>query len=185
MRPRLGREKIQDAALALFAKRGFHGASISDIAQAAGVSKGLTYNYFASKEELLLSIVEKSSQEMFALAETLASGDDYVATLRDFLDAYAAALREHQDQLIFQLSLLFQPDLRDIVKAPLETRGMRLLGACEAMFRNAGIPNPTPTARRFISELDGIALHHLTVFQDFPLDEMLEQLFINYRSLAT
>src|SRR3569833_4599456 len=48
---------IKRAALELFSARGFHAASIADIARRARVSKGLIYNYFASKDELLVAII--------------------------------------------------------------------------------------------------------------------------------
>jgi len=51
------RKKIMDSALELFVLRGFHTTTISDIAKHANVSKGLMYNYFQSKEELLRDIV--------------------------------------------------------------------------------------------------------------------------------
>lgn len=47
---------IMKVALELFANEGYHTTSISKIAQKAGISKGLMYNYFESKEELLSSI---------------------------------------------------------------------------------------------------------------------------------
>lgn len=47
------RSKILSAALRLFSKKGFNNTSINDIAGEAGISKGLMYNYFKSKEELL------------------------------------------------------------------------------------------------------------------------------------
>ena len=47
---------IQEVALELFATRGYHSTSISMIAKEADISKGLLYNYFESKEELLNSM---------------------------------------------------------------------------------------------------------------------------------
>jgi AcrR family transcriptional regulator len=55
------RLQILDTALTVFAEKGFAGASIKDIAQAAGISQGLMYHYFASKEELLDATVEYHS----------------------------------------------------------------------------------------------------------------------------
>ncbi|PLX21155.1 MAG: hypothetical protein C0599_08290 [Salinivirgaceae bacterium] len=52
------KEKIVDAAITLFGENGFHNTSISQIAKNAGVSKGLMYNYFESKEELLKYIFD-------------------------------------------------------------------------------------------------------------------------------
>ena len=47
------REQILDAALRVFAEKGFAGASIRDIAKEVGVTEGLLYHYFESKEQLL------------------------------------------------------------------------------------------------------------------------------------
>src|SRR5690349_8003202 len=47
------RATILQAALELIAERGFHGAPMSLVAQRAGVSAGIIYHYFASKEELI------------------------------------------------------------------------------------------------------------------------------------
>ena len=52
------RRQIMDAALELFANEGYHSTSISNIAIKAGVSKGLMYNYFESKEELIKAIID-------------------------------------------------------------------------------------------------------------------------------
>jgi TetR/AcrR family fatty acid metabolism transcriptional regulator len=47
------RRMILDAAVRVFARRGFHACRVSDIADEAGVAYGLVYHYFASKEEVL------------------------------------------------------------------------------------------------------------------------------------
>ena len=82
------------------------------------------------------------------------------------------------------MGLLFQPDLKKIIQVPFQTRAAHLLHDTEKMFIGAGASNTNLTARRFICELDGIALHYLSVFKDFPLDEMLEELFKNYKGLG-
>ena len=103
--------------------------------------------------------------------------------LKIFLDQYFLFLKNNKKYLSFQLSLLFQPDLKKIVEGPLQQRAERLLSNTVIMFREAGASNPDLTARRFMSELDGIALHNLSVFKDYPLDEMHTQLFDNYKDL--
>lgn len=55
------REQILDAALHVFANKGFDRASNKDIAQEAGITTGLIYHYFASKGELLKSLLEERS----------------------------------------------------------------------------------------------------------------------------
>lgn len=55
------REQILDAAMHVFAEKGFARATNKDIAQRAGITPGLIYHYFESKEALLMSIVESRS----------------------------------------------------------------------------------------------------------------------------
>lgn len=52
------RNLILNSSLKLFAKNGYHGTSISMIAKKAGISKGLMYSYFSSKESLLLELIQ-------------------------------------------------------------------------------------------------------------------------------
>ena len=58
------RTLIMDVALKHFAKEGYHNTTISHIAKHAGISKGLMYNYFASKEDLLSEIINRSIEEI-------------------------------------------------------------------------------------------------------------------------
>lgn len=57
---------IMNVALDQFANVGFHAATISHIAKHAGISKGLMYNYFKSKEELLADIINRSVSEIYS-----------------------------------------------------------------------------------------------------------------------
>ncbi len=63
------RKSIMDTALEVFSENGYANASISMIAKKAGISKGLMYNYFKSKEELLSTIVLDGLNEMFELLD--------------------------------------------------------------------------------------------------------------------
>ncbi len=54
------REKILSAAVQLFASRGIAGTKISDIARAAGMSQGLVYHYYSSKEEVFVHLIESA-----------------------------------------------------------------------------------------------------------------------------
>ena len=62
-----------DAAQAVFAERGFYGASVEDIAERAGFSKGAFYSNFESKDDLFLAVLDQSlageMQALRALAE--------------------------------------------------------------------------------------------------------------------
>lgn len=58
------RELILAAAQEVFARRGFHQATVEEVAEVAGVGKGTVYLYFASKKELLVALVEERLEDM-------------------------------------------------------------------------------------------------------------------------
>jgi TetR/AcrR family fatty acid metabolism transcriptional regulator len=64
------RRVILDAAIHVFARRGFHSCRVSDVADEAGVAYGLVYHYFGSKEEILNQVFSERWQLMLdAIAE--------------------------------------------------------------------------------------------------------------------
>src|ERR1041385_8446168 len=72
--PKLSQSKIEEnqaaieaAALRVFTKQGFHGTSVREIADAAGVSMGNLYNYYGGKEELFAAVVRRYEAKMEVL----------------------------------------------------------------------------------------------------------------------
>src|SRR5256714_14223896 len=61
--------QILDAAVVCFAKRGFHQASMHDISAEAGISVGLIYRYFASKEAVIAAMADRHKQEIQELLQ--------------------------------------------------------------------------------------------------------------------
>jgi AcrR family transcriptional regulator len=53
------RQRVLDAAVEVFSRRGYHAATVDEIAEAAGFSKGAVYSNFASKEELFLALLDQ------------------------------------------------------------------------------------------------------------------------------
>jgi len=56
-------ERLREAALELFGDRGYDGASMAELAERVGIAKPSLYNYFRSKEELLIDLVEAGAKE--------------------------------------------------------------------------------------------------------------------------
>src|SRR5947208_6787622 len=70
-RRELTRTALVEAAADVFAKRGFDGASLEEIAEAAGFSRGAIYSNFGSKEDLMLAVVERYNETLVdAFADT-------------------------------------------------------------------------------------------------------------------
>jgi TetR/AcrR family transcriptional regulator, fatty acid metabolism regulator protein len=64
-KPKTRKDRIMDAALRIFAEKGFQNATITEISKAAGVSEATVYEYFGTKEDLLFAIPEKISNDTF------------------------------------------------------------------------------------------------------------------------
>lgn len=86
------RRQILDGARTVFMDLGFDGASMSEIARAAGVSKGTLYVYFADKSRLFEAIVEDEVLEKARLAYNLDPARDAETTLREFGRNYVGSI---------------------------------------------------------------------------------------------
>jgi len=86
------RRQILDGARKVFLDLGFDGASMGEIARAAGVSKGTLYVYFADKNRLFEAIVEEEQIEQGKVAFNLDPARDAETTLREFGRAYILIL---------------------------------------------------------------------------------------------
>jgi AcrR family transcriptional regulator len=82
------RRQIIEGARKVFMDRGFDGASMGEIARAAGVSKGTLYVYFADKNRLFESIVEEENLEQGKLTFNFDPKRDVTTTLMEFGQAY-------------------------------------------------------------------------------------------------
>ncbi|MDZ7374115.1 MAG: TetR/AcrR family transcriptional regulator [candidate division KSB1 bacterium] len=76
------RKSILEAAIRLFAEKGYHETRMDDVAEAAGLSKGALYLYYKSKEDLFCALIEEKVQE---LIPTLQSAVDGAHSLPDLV----------------------------------------------------------------------------------------------------
>ena len=92
------RGELLDAASEVFGRRGYHGASLDEIASTAGVSKALIYEHFTSKRELHAELVEQHAGEIFrrlqANTEAGATGEE---RLRGGIEAFLGFVEENRD----------------------------------------------------------------------------------------
>lgn len=98
---------IMDVALEHFSNVGFHATTINHIAKHAGISKGLLYNYFRSKEDLLAAILNRSLTDIYNDFDTdhdgTLSGDEFEHFIRKVFNI----LREKKQfwKLLFRIML--------------------------------------------------------------------------------
>jgi len=85
------RDRLVDAAERAFARRGFHAATVPEIAGAAGVSVGLLYRYFAGKSALAVAIVERDrAQTLVAIRDLVAAVPEPWAALTHLVEGWIA-----------------------------------------------------------------------------------------------
>jgi TetR/AcrR family transcriptional regulator, fatty acid metabolism regulator protein len=111
------RRLILDAAVRVFARRGFHACRVSDVADEAGVAYGLVYHYFDSKEEILNTLFRERWQIMLDAIVGIDKGSD--APAREKLYAVASFIID---------SYRHEPDLMKVIIVEV-TRAANSFGA--------------------------------------------------------
>lgn len=174
-------ENIANAALRLFGERGYHSSSIAQIARAAGVSKGLLYNYFESKEALLHFIILHAVEVGEDLLErSLSENDSPQSRLRAFTEGTLALLQK--DPVFWRLltALAFQQDiLKGIMPQLMEKQGVAMAKII-AVFEQLGLPNPEEEAMYYSAVMDGIALQFVQMPEGYPLERMKTMVLKRY-----
>src|SRR5215470_4872668 len=80
--------QILDAAVACFAKRGFHQASMHDISAEAGISVGLIYRYFQNKEAVISAMADRHKNEISNLLERAGQAPSLLEALEIIFTAH-------------------------------------------------------------------------------------------------
>jgi len=107
------RALIMDTALFFFANEGYHSTTISQIADRADISKGLMYNYFKSKEDLLRSIISKSIAEVYSYFDINRDGYLSEEEFEFFIRKISIMLKEKRTFWRLLIQLMMQKEVRD------------------------------------------------------------------------
>jgi len=106
------RDLILRAATKVFAQNGYFQSQVADVARVAGVAAGTVYLYFKSKDDLLVSIFERSMNEVLADGKAAVAGiDDPAERLSKLAHLHLERLGRDKD-----LAVVFQVELRQSVK---------------------------------------------------------------------
>ena len=92
------RRLLLDAAVRVFARKGYHAARVGDIAEEAGVAYGLLYHYFSSKEEVLRDVFRETWRALIATIENVErAGDSAREQLRKVAEILLRSWRREPD----------------------------------------------------------------------------------------
>ncbi len=106
------RQRLFDSALTEFAKNGFDQANINHISEAAGYSKGTIYNYFRSKQALMLALIaETGQQHVKYIAKQVQQVQDPAQRVEQFYAAGFHFVEEYPSRARFLITTLYSPEL--------------------------------------------------------------------------
>ncbi len=174
------RAKILNAALELFAKKGYANTSINEIAKSANISKGLVYNYFKSKDMLMEEVIKILFVEigsMFSILETIKNPFEKVQVMIDLMFDW---LEDKEDFWRLYASLLMQSEIKETIEKISGNFLEEMFKEIEKIFSKMKIKNPASEAKIFGAILDGMGFHILFMGNEYPTKKMRKFLKSKY-----
>ncbi len=182
------RDAILRAATKVFGQNGFFQSQVADVARVAGVAAGTVYLYFKSKDDLLVSIFERSMHEVIAEWRTALEGvADPAERLRRIAHLHLGRLGKDKD-----LAVVFQVELRQSVKFMARFSEtflqdyFKLIRSTFADGQQSGAfrkdINATTATKIFFGALDEMATNWMLSRRKYPLTaeaDAVVDLFIN------
>ena len=165
------RKQIMDAALDLFASEGYSHCAISQLASHAGISKGLMYNYFKSKEALLMAIIEEGINEIMIMIDPNRDGILEPEEVEGFIRNTFKMMRENMQFWILFISVVLQPPVKEFLEGKPFTSVMdRFAPKLMAYFEKMGFDDPLLEMITFSAMIEGygILLVYLYPSEEIP-----------------
>ena len=171
------RQGILDAALEVFAKQGYNSATVNEIAKTASISKGLMYNYFKSKDEVLNELMIGMMDDL--MCEYMPLKPDKKFTKDDIINFIKVGIdlvlqKPHYWKLYF--SVFVQPEVMVKVFDKMMKMGQPYLVAMIEYFKEKGVENPEVMMRYFSAVMDGIQFHCMIDPKTFPAEDVKKML---------
>jgi AcrR family transcriptional regulator len=175
------RKKILEAGLELFATTGYFPTSISELAKKAGISKGLIYNYFESKEALLKVIVMQGMENVFGLIDPNQRGVLTRDELRIMIQEMFRSIKKNQDFWKLYFMLMVQPSVSKLVIGDIYEAYMVYQAMIINQMKQMGSRDPLADTLFLQCILDGIAMNFVMNPAMIPLDALENRLLDIYQ----
>jgi AcrR family transcriptional regulator len=160
------RSRLLEAALRLFAEKGYAQTSTREICLAAGVNAASIHYYFGDKAGLYRAVYLAPIQHLMVAARIIAeAGEPFEATMRHTYEAFLAPLKESDARTMQILKLHFreQADPTGLAGEEVVSAGRLHFDALVAvLMRELGLAAPDDDLRRLASSLIGLAVDFLT-----------------------
>jgi AcrR family transcriptional regulator len=174
------KEKIFDAGLKLFATQGYGSTSVRLIASTAKVSAPLLYNYYKTKEDLLLDIVQRGFLD---IRESMSAYSRPGLTPHQAIEMHVtrtvAILKKHREFWKLLHTIRLQDKVIAVAKRPMREMIEFVTKAFTAIFKKMRYKHPHLEALLFLSQVDGLVILWL---QDssVPIDKLARKIIQRY-----
>ena len=173
------RQQIIDAAFELFAEIGYQKTSVSAIAKNAGVSKGLIYHYFDSKEDVLIGIFDMLTELGDQIIDAGADKSPK-EHLKEVLDQVFLFIEQQTGLAKLMVSLSLQPDALATLKDHVAHGNRHQIEKSAQIFEDLEYEHPETEAFLLGATLDGILLGFITMGEDYPIDSVKKAILERY-----
>lgn len=166
-------QKILDAALEVFAKYGYHSATINMIAKTAGVSQGLMYNYFKSKEEVLHHLMVGMMADLIVEFMPFKPGDKISRKhMIKMINKSVDMVLEKPNYWKLYFGVFVQPDVMPIVMDRVMKLAEPYMKSLFNYYKEKKVKDPLVMMRYFSAVMDGIQLHCMIDPKTFPSQQV-------------
>ena len=177
------RFQIMETALKLFATEGYGHTSISRLATEAGISKGLMYNYFESKEALVVSIIEHGMTDFLDLFDPDHNGILESEELVGFIQKVFNTIRDHKEYWIYFINVIMQPKVKEHLKdKPIVKYIEQFMSMLYVYFEKKGFEDPYLEVVTFSALIEGFGV--LMIYAD-PAVTFPEELINKFEKRIT
>lgn len=166
------KELILNAALEEFAEYGYHISSINKIAKKANISKGLIYNYFDSKEDLLKSVMMNGIKILFENFDPNRDGFLTEDEFDFFIEKVFELLKDNISFWKLYFSLLMKKGILELIKEPLQNYIEPLMLILSNYYERHGKENPMAHALLFGAVLDGVGMGYIMQPEMYPVEDI-------------
>lgn len=175
---------IIGAATELFIKVGYLNVTIEQIAKQANISKGLLYNYFSGKEDLLKNIIDKILLEMTEISNEILKAKNPSQKIELIIKTTFKLLREKSEFWRTIMPVITQKAISEKMEGALKKIFTALTQDLTVTFKTAGIKNPELEAYQLSALMDGIAIHYFYIYdKDYPLNKLEKTLLAKYSKI--
>jgi len=166
------KQKLIDAAFHVFAEETYHSASVSKIAKEAGVSKGLLYNYFDTKEDLLRAIMSNLMDDILKYFDFSNDAPLTDESVSDWIKKSLYIVKDDVKRWRFYTRLSMQPDVTPIFMEMATGEIQKFMESFVAYFSSKGVEDPVTYMRYCSAIVDGIQLHVMLDPENFPIEKV-------------